>query len=68
MNKEQGKYGFSHGSRSRCCSLAKKKWKKKSKANEETNEEKEEEMKAILSKLRHIINVDELAKNYGVWE
>ena len=65
MNKEKGKYGFSHGSRSRCCSLAKKKWKKKSKGNEERNEEKEEEKAVILSKLRHIINIDELVKNSG---
>ena len=68
MNKEKGKYGFSHGSRSSCCSLTKKKWGKKSKAIEETNGEKEEEMKVILSKLRHIINLDELAENYGLWE
>jgi len=33
-----------------------------------TNEEKEEEMKVILSKLLHIINLDELAENYGLWE
>lgn len=62
MHKDKGKYGFSHGSRNRCCSLAKKKRKKKSKGNEEGNEEKEEEKSVILSKLRHIISVDELQK------
>ena len=42
--------------------------REKSKAIEETNEKKEEEMKVILSKLLHIINLDELAENYGLWE
>jgi hypothetical protein len=41
--------------------LAKKKGKKKSKGNEE----KEEKKAVILSKLLHIIKVDEVAKNYG---
>ena len=63
MHKKKGNYGFSHGSRSRGCSLAKKKGKKKRKGNEENAEEKASSL--ILSKLRDI-NVAEITENRGM--
>ena len=62
MHMEKGNYGFSHGNRSRGCSLAKKKGKKKSKGNEENAEEK---ASLILSKLRDI-NIVEITENKGI--
>lgn len=62
MHKKKGNYGFSHGNRSRGCSLGKKKGKKKSKRNEENAEEK---ASLILSKLRDI-NVVEITENRGI--